>query len=244
MSEHDPDFLDQSSEKENYGDEMLQKVHSTVRREKDEPWEGDRQMPFFLLLFFGMMCSWAGYYMSTYSGNFDSFIYDHNWKAGAVKEDKPKEWIPLVEGEKLYRRNCMQCHQMDGKGVDAVYPPLAGSEWVLETQATPIRILLSGLQGPIEVLGKPYKGNMPNFGEKLSDKKIAAVLTYVRQSFGNQGSEIDEATVTQVREDIANRSQPWSAQELMALPDVTPKAAAPDADTSETDSPTDSLETP
>jgi mono/diheme cytochrome c family protein len=77
-----------------------------------------------------------------------------------------------------------------------------------------VRILLHGLQGPMEVRETRYNGVMPAFGQRLSDAEIAAVLTYVRTSWANGASDVTEADVREVRRQFPNRQQPWSASAL------------------------------
>jgi mono/diheme cytochrome c family protein len=77
----------------------------------------------------------------------------------------------------------------------------------------PIRIIMHGLQGPIEVLGQKYNVPMAALGE-LKDAEIADVLTYVRQSWTNDASAVDEKTVKQVRAKYASRKTPWTIEEL------------------------------
>ncbi|RMG25509.1 MAG: dehydrogenase, partial [Bacteroidetes bacterium] len=109
------------------------------------------------------------------------------------------------KGKEIYEREgyCSTCHQPDGKGLDASgFPPLKGTKWVLGNEERLIKITLNGLLGPIEVLGKHYPGEVPMtpFGSLLSDEEIAAVLTYVRNSWGNQASVISAEQVKAVRE--------------------------------------------
>jgi mono/diheme cytochrome c family protein len=95
------------------------------------------------------------------------------------------------------------------------YPPLAGSAWLLKDPATPVRILLRGLGGPIEVSRAEYNGSMPSFDERLSDEHIAAVLTFARQQWGNDAAPVEAPFVTALRAQI-ERAAPWTAPELLA----------------------------
>lgn len=107
-----------------------------------------------------------------------------------------------VGGAKVYSTYCMSCHQLDGKGDGNRFPPLAGSEWVVGNRRGDkeklITVLLKGMEGQIEVLGKPYSNTMPahNF---LSDEDASKVLTYIRNSFGNKAPAISASDVSQVR---------------------------------------------
>lgn len=122
-------------------------------------------------------------------------------------------------GKTVYERDgyCGTCHQPDGKGLIAAgFPPLAQSEWVLEDKERLIKLTLKGIQGPITVAGKAYDGHVPMtpFEGLLDDKELAAVLTYVRNSFGNQATAIEEAQVTATRANIRGKKGFYLAHEL------------------------------
>jgi len=107
-------------------------------------------------------------------------------------------------GAEVYRReaHCITCHQADGLGLPAAqFPPIAKSEWVNGSPERLIRITLHGLMGPIEVNGVKYPGQVPMTAFKgLSDQELAGVLTYVRNSFGNQATPITPAQVAKERD--------------------------------------------
>jgi hypothetical protein len=96
---------------------------------------------------------------------------------------------------------------------------------VLEAPWRLKRILLHGLEGPIDVLGNSYNGAMPAFVNRLTDEQIAAVLSYIRQSWGNDADRITPESVAATREAAMERTTPWSADELQAFsePDYVPK---------------------
>lgn len=124
---------------------------------------------------------------------------------------------PEVEADpdKLYQSNCGACHQGSGEGLPGQFPPLVGSSWVLEDPETPVRVVLAGIQGPIDVQGTTYNGVMPAQGH-LSDEQIAKIVTYIRQSWGNEGSEVDPALVATLRAELSGRG-PWQGgEELQA----------------------------
>lgn len=127
-----------------------------------------------------------------------------------------------IKGSAIFARDgfCVTCHQPDGKGLEASgFPPISGSPWALGNEDRLIKLTLKGLQGPIEVLGKKYPGQVPMtpFGGMLNDEEIAAVLTYVRNSFGNKASAISPAKVKVVRASIENKSGFYSPEELLSL---------------------------
>lgn len=123
-------------------------------------------------------------------------------------------------GLEIYERDgfCATCHQRDGKGLSASgFPPLAGTKWVLGNEDRLIKLALKGLMGPIEVLGKQYPGQVPMtpYEGLLSDEEMAAVLTYVRNSFGNAASAITPEKVKAVRALTDSKSGFYSPEELL-----------------------------
>jgi len=98
---------------------------------------------------------------------------------------------------------CMACHGMNGEG-GPVGPPLAGSDWVAGPVSNLIRIQMRGLTGPIHVSGKEYTfpAPMTPMGAASSDEDVAAVLTYVRNSFGNSAPPVLAEQVGMLRGEI------------------------------------------
>ncbi|MGB3777693.1 MAG: PVC-type heme-binding CxxCH protein [Tunicatimonas sp.] len=126
----------------------------------------------------------------------------------------------FTAGQEIYSREgyCSTCHQPDGKGLSASgFPPLKGTPWVLGSEARLIKVVLHGLHGPMEVLGKSYPGQVPMtpFGRMLNNEEIAAVLTYVRNAFGNVAAPVMPETVQQVREATKDKTGFYSPQELL-----------------------------
>jgi len=118
------------------------------------------------------------------------------------------------DGKVVYSTTCAACHQATGEGVEGTYPPLAGSEIVNGDENKVIRIVLHGLTGPVEVAGETYSGMMPPWGGVLKDPEIAAVLTYVRSTWGNKGAPITVSKVAAIRAATASRTTPWTVAEL------------------------------
>jgi len=123
-------------------------------------------------------------------------------------------------GENVYHReaHCATCHQPNGGGLPAAgYPPLDGTRWVLEDEERLIKLTLNGLLGPIEVKGKPYPGAVPMtaFSGLLDDREIAGVLTFVRNSFGNEASPITPEKVKAVRAKTKRKEGFYDPAELL-----------------------------
>ncbi len=143
------------------------------------------------------------------------------------KKEPPAEVIPaginkeaFLAGKAIYSREgfCTTCHQPDGKGLDVSgFPPLSGSEWINGNEERLIKIVLKGLSGPTEVKGKKYAGQVPMtpFGGMLNDDEVAAVLTYVRNSFGNKADAVSSEKVKAVRSAIQDKKGFYTAEELM-----------------------------
>jgi mono/diheme cytochrome c family protein len=121
-------------------------------------------------------------------------------------------------GAQLYQR-CATCHQANGQGITGAFPPLAGSEWVTGKPDAAIRILLHGVQGEITVKGATYNSMMPAWGtaQPMTDAEAAAVLTYIRTSWGNKATPVTAAQVAAARTATKGRSAPWTAKELATL---------------------------
>lgn len=122
---------------------------------------------------------------------------------------------PAISGEDLYTV-CASCHESDGSGLSAVYPPLAGSEIVNGPDSTLIRIVLGGLEGPLTVKGELYDGTMLPYGggPEMSDAEVATLLTYVRSSFGNRAPAVLPSAVARERAAMAGRVALWTPAEL------------------------------
>lgn len=101
-------------------------------------------------------------------------------------------------GGEIFARYCATCHQPDGNGVEGAFPPLSDSEWVQGDKGRIIRLVLYGMQGPIEIKGNTYNNVMTPHGF-LTDEQVAAVLTYVRSSFGNDADAVTADEVARVR---------------------------------------------
>jgi mono/diheme cytochrome c family protein len=95
-------------------------------------------------------------------------------------------------GRDLYLHACADCHQANGAGEPGEYPPLVHDPLVTGAPTLGARIVLEGA------------GPMPNFDQQLTDAQIAAVLTYVRSSFGNNAGPVSPAVVAGVRNALAH----------------------------------------
>ena len=118
----------------------------------------------------------------------------------------------IARGKRMYVQ-CLSCHQANGRGLYPVYPPLVDSEFVLGDPARLASIIMHGLEGPIEVLGRRYNQQMPPVPIK-DDEDIAAVMTYVRQAWGNDAPPVGPDLVGEVRAATSGRGRPLTSADL------------------------------
>ena len=117
-------------------------------------------------------------------------------------------------GEDLFFEECASCHGAQGRGMGDIFPPLARSEWVTGEKEVLVGFILHGIEGSIDVAGTTYAGIMPGFAARLSDEEIAAILTYIRSSWGNSASPVTVRDVNAVRRANHDRKNPWTPSEL------------------------------
>jgi mono/diheme cytochrome c family protein len=104
----------------------------------------------------------------------------------------------LSAGKAIYEESCAACHQGNGKGVPGLFPPLAGNANLQSNDPTTlIRILLQGAQ-TVRTAAKPTFAAMPAYRWKLGDKEAAAVLSYVRNQWGNSAPAVTDGQVHSV----------------------------------------------
>jgi mono/diheme cytochrome c family protein/glucose/arabinose dehydrogenase len=116
----------------------------------------------------------------------------------------------FAAGAEIYKGLCVGCHQEDGKGRDKIAASLVDSAFVKSPDPNAvIRVLLSGKEGSV--------GLMPPVGGTYNDDQIAAVLTYVRRSWGNTAPPVDALSVLEVRGLTRTRNKPWTDDELKQL---------------------------
>ncbi len=147
----------------------------------------------------------------------------------SLKEKKQEEIVTnltgkerelFIKGKEIYARDgyCSTCHQPTGKGLSASgFPSIVGTPWVTGNEVRLIKIVLNGIMGPMVVNGIKYEGQVPMtpFGGLLNDEEVAAVLTYVRNSFGNEAPAILPGKVKSVRTATQNKSGFYSSDELL-----------------------------
>lgn len=125
-------------------------------------------------------------------------------KAEPVKVSTPQaldDKLYKTAGGLGYNQFCATCHRRDGKGIVGLFPPLAGNRSILSDDPTSvIHVTLSGWKSAA-TKGQPRVVGMPEFGT-LTDDELAEIITFMRSSWGNQGSPVNAAQVKKVRDQI------------------------------------------
>ncbi len=104
----------------------------------------------------------------------------------------------MQRGKAVFQGTCSTCHQAEGQGLASIFPPLAKSDYLMADRDRAIQLVLTGQSGPIVVNGATYNGVMPPFAH-LTDHEIADVLSYVLNSWGNDGGPVADEEVARIR---------------------------------------------
>lgn len=131
----------------------------------------------------------------------------------AVKSDPKLQRLTkellIAEGKKVYSASCFMCHQLAGEGIPSVFPPLAKSDYLTklatEKREDLVAILHQGKSGKIVVNGIEYNGVMPPLAS-MSDQEVAAVLTFVTNSWGNSAKPFSVEEVAAIRANLESTS--------------------------------------
>ena len=199
-------------------DEGLMDLHERQLGRHPDDGARYRLLPIGILFTLSGLILFSGTYLNRYTGHYSASIFDENAKPSAGGQAAVK-LDPAAVGKSAYNQVCITCHQPTGAGLPGVYPPLAGSEWVNGPSSRVVRIVLYGLKGDIHVQGHVFNAAaMPVFGKvagsayNWNDDKIASVLTYVRQDWGNKAGPVSTEEVTAARTTTGDRKEMSEAE--------------------------------
>jgi mono/diheme cytochrome c family protein len=168
------------------------------------------------LLFLGFV------YFDHHGGWFDPKVYSPYTSVQQLDSYQPKSGAAalLAQGKRTYETICGACHGVDGLGKPGQAPPLAGSEWVNAKGFKRLaQIPLDGLNGEVEVKGQEWNASMAAMGAALSDADLAAVLTYVRSSWGNKAEPVTADDVKAIRASVGGHPAINGEQQLKTIPE-------------------------
>jgi len=112
----------------------------------------------------------------------------------------------MAAGSAIYADECSGCHRSDGKGTDGLFPSLNGSPVVQQRDPTTLlHVVLRGVRSASTV-GAPTAAAMPQFDWLLTDDQVAAVLTYIRNTWGNAAPPVSAAAAGNARHAFTERS--------------------------------------
>ncbi len=201
----------------------LVESHEPLLREPGPSRTGLESLsPWLMVAFLAIAFLGAGYLFWN-SGGFKANVFNPSRVAwdGAGTGGVAAAPDPMVIGKKVFNQTCAVCHQANGMGVPGQFPPLVDSEWALSRDwhgdNHMVRIVLHGLQGPVTVKGQQFNNAMAPWGKVLKDEQIAAVLTYVRNEWGNQAPPIPKEFVAKIREETKDRGDAWTQKDLQAI---------------------------
>lgn len=98
---------------------------------------------------------------------------------------------PVPEGQQVYASHCADCHRSNGQGLPNAIASLANSAFVAGDPVPLITVILEGRKGNL--------GRMPAWKDTLTDQQIAAVVSFIRNSWGNQAGAVDPELVAKNR---------------------------------------------
>lgn len=105
-----------------------------------------------------------------------------------ISEEQEITDSKYANGEQVYNKNCIACHQSKGEGVKGAFPPLAKSDYLLADKNRAIKQIIHGSSGEMIVNGETYNTIMPP--QPVSDEEVRDVMNYILNSWGNDGGEV------------------------------------------------------
>lgn len=201
----------------------LDRLHSAVKREKEDLAPESQPAPLWAMFLLMIVAIIAGGQLGPMTGGW-SFNVSNPFATTGGGDPRPGGAgagdaldpfaLAMKKGSSGYAV-CGGCHQGNGGGLPGQFPPLAKSEFVLGGTERLIRIVQHGLTGPVTVNGQGFNtpGGMQPFGATMSSQDLANVLTFIRNSWGNEATMITKEMVQKVRDEEKRASQ-WTAAEL------------------------------
>ncbi len=173
-----------------------------------EPSGESPTVPIWIFALMLLILFAGGVYFDRNSGWFDAQVYAPYQTAAELEAYQPVSGPAAMklQGQKIYGSICAACHGDNGQGKPGQAPPLAGSEVVNDSNFKRVAAVPQlGLNGQVTVAGQTWNLQMAPMGAALSDSDFAAVLTYIRGSWGNKASDVSVGDVKAFRATIAGK---------------------------------------
>jgi len=195
-----------------------QAAYSALSEIGSEPVARRAAVPALLFAVLAALLFWGDTHILSQGGELDArvqypFVSSNELASLSIREPEDPR---MTQGRATYSFVCKACHQEDGLGgVAQGCPPLVGSDWVLAGDPSRISaIVLKGLTGPIQVIGKEYgTGTMLAF-ESMSDEEIASVLSFIRNNWSNKGPMVEPSLVKKIRGQVKDHPGYMTVPEL------------------------------
>jgi nitrite reductase (NO-forming) len=112
----------------------------------------------------------------------------------------------VARGKTVFDSQCASCHMEDGNGLEGVFPTLVKSDYFTDKNRL-VKVVTTGLRGPIVVNGVNYDGEMP--ANVLTDEQVSDVLNYVRNSWGNKAGAILPSEIQHAKTAVSEHYQAY-----------------------------------
>ena len=202
----------------------IAREHATTVREKRVRENGMEPISLWVILVAGLIAMIGGSLVGMGPGVFSmGQLVREGYTTAPPPSGGAVEIPPMAAKDALIKRGaqvynkCIGCHQGNGLGDGSNYPPLAGSEWVTGDNQQLAMIILHGLKGNISVNGQMWTGKqMPAQGAGMTAQDLAAVMTYVRNSWGNTADIVSPAQAQAALDLTRSASGQTTVEELKA----------------------------
>jgi len=200
-------------------DEEMVESHTELNNTKHPPTKGFLFAPLIFVFMFGCLIFVCSIQLAHSTNKFA--LHPESKKPDLTAEEK--EIIRLERkiesGQKIFIARCASCHQANGLGIAGQFPPLAESKWATSDPGLISKIIINGLKGEIVVKGQTYGSNPGQnmVAVPIDDLEIANVVTYVRQAWGNEASEVSEEEVSGFRAESSNQEGQWTGEQLRTI---------------------------
>ncbi len=204
---------------EGMSDEEMIEVHAELNRVKHPPTNGFLHAPLIFVFMFGCLIFVCSIQLAHSTNKFA--LHPEKEVVDLTPEEKEAARLErkIETGEKIFKLRCASCHQANGLGIAGQFPPLSGSKWVTSDPGLISKIIINGLKGEIQVKGQTYGSNPSQnmIAVPINDREIANVVTYVRQAWGNEASEVSEEEVSGFRAESSSQEGQWTGEQLRTI---------------------------